>query len=41
MFKLFDMIDDWLGEKPEASTDINVMRKADEFKKRKDWERRQ
>lgn len=41
MFKLFDMIDDWLDEKPEASTDINVTRKADEDRKRREWERRQ
>lgn len=38
MFKLFDIIDLFIEEKER---EINVTRKADEFNKRKDWERRQ
>lgn len=40
IFKLFDIIDLFIEEQ-EKEQEINVARKADEFKKRKDWERRQ
>ena len=40
MFKLFDMIDDWVEEENEKR-EINVTRKADEDRKRREWERRQ
>ena len=40
MFKLFDIIDLFIEEQ-EKEREINVTRKADEYKKRKDWERRQ
>ena len=39
MFKLFDMIDDWVEEENEKR-EINVTRKADEDRKRREWEAR-
>ena len=40
IFKLFDAIDDFIEEQ-EKNNEINVTRKAEEYKKRKEWERRQ
>ena len=38
LFKLFDIIDLFIEEKEQ---EINVTRKADEDRKRREWERRQ
>ena len=38
MFKLFDMIDDWVEEENEKR-EINVKKLADEDRKRREWER--
>ena len=40
MFKLFDIIDLFIEEQ-EKEREINVTRKADEDRKRREWERRQ
>ena len=40
MFKLFDIIDLFIEER-EKEREINVTRKADEDRKRREWERRQ